>query len=289
VAKSKKSAGQSKGTGQRAGRGSPLPHDPDVLKRVHAALHEFTERLEGWLHRAVPAARARQLGPLRHVLQACRYLQRYVGDAPKDNTAPSIEKPSGLKVKPDLYIGLKQVDAEALAACIDELAESADALAPFEGQPFRRKPVVIGDHRERAKARRKAAAAKPTVEDATLAVLDEQAQELVAVFRAAASRFSKQLESIAPRRDQAKAKAGASLTPPQLAKQLGVKPDKVRTWIKSGQLAATNVAKKPGGRPRYRISEAAIEEFERKRQGAAPPTPARKRRMKSDDRVTKFF
>jgi len=80
----------------------PLPRGPVVLRRTHAALHQFTELLEDWLDRALQAARARQLGQLRYVLQACRYLQQYVGGTPKQAVEAPVEKPSGLKIKPDL-------------------------------------------------------------------------------------------------------------------------------------------------------------------------------------------
>jgi len=289
VVASKKPARQGKRTGKPTRARRPLPRDPVVLRRTHAALHQFTELLEDWLDRALPAARARQLGQLRYVLQACRYLQQYVGGTPKQAVEAPVEKPSGLKIKPDLPNGLKQVDAEALAACINDMAKSANALAPFEGQPFKRKPVVIGNRWERAKARRRATAPKPTAEEAALAALEQQAQELLGVFREAVSRFSERLGSTAPRRTSAKTEPGASLTPPQLAKRLGVKRDKVRDWIKSGQLLATNVAKRPGGRPRYRIREDDVREFERKRKGGASPAPPRKRRKKSDDGVIEFF
>ena len=45
-----------------------------------------------------------------------------------------------------------------------------------------------------------------------------------------------------------------SLTPPQVARRLGVNPDKVLSWIRSGELSAVNVTTKPGGRPKYRIA-----------------------------------
>ena len=45
-----------------------------------------------------------------------------------------------------------------------------------------------------------------------------------------------------------------SLTPPQVAKRLGVNPDKVLHWIRKGELHAVNVTVKPGGRPKYRIA-----------------------------------
>ena len=60
------------------------------------------------------------------------------------------------------------------------------------------------------------------------------------------------------------------LTPPKLAKQLGVSNEKVLTWIRNGELRAVNVAERLAGRPRWRISEAAFEEFCQKRESRPP-------------------
>jgi len=69
------------------------------------------------------------------------------------------------------------------------------------------------------------------------------------------------------------------LTPPQVAKQLGVNPDKVRAWIASGELKATNVVLRHGlSRPRYRIAEADLEVFKQAR--AAQPAPRKTRRQR---------
>jgi excisionase family DNA binding protein len=57
------------------------------------------------------------------------------------------------------------------------------------------------------------------------------------------------------------------LTPPQLAEMLGVEPAKVLAWINRGELRAVNVAdKKNGKRPRWRISEEAVDSFLRQRE-----------------------
>jgi excisionase family DNA binding protein len=56
------------------------------------------------------------------------------------------------------------------------------------------------------------------------------------------------------------------LTPPQLAKQLGVQAEKVLGWIRSGELRAVNVADRASRRPRWRISAEAMEEFFRRRE-----------------------
>jgi|GEM_PF-1611561 len=62
------------------------------------------------------------------------------------------------------------------------------------------------------------------------------------------------------------------LTPPRLAKQLGISCEKVLTWIRSGELRAVNVAERLSGRPRWRISPAALEEFFKRRESGPPPT-----------------
>jgi excisionase family DNA binding protein len=61
------------------------------------------------------------------------------------------------------------------------------------------------------------------------------------------------------------------LTPPQLAKQLGVSPEKVLTWIRSGELPGVNVAERLTGRPRWRISPEALEQFLKRRESSPPP------------------
>ena len=53
-----------------------------------------------------------------------------------------------------------------------------------------------------------------------------------------------------------------SFSPPELARRWRVSPDKVVGWIRSGELAAFNVAARPGGRPRWRVSPEAMAAFE---------------------------
>jgi len=67
-------------------------------------------------------------------------------------------------------------------------------------------------------------------------------------------------------------------TPPQLAKMLGIEPPKVIGWIKRGELRAVNVADRTGGRPRWRISPDAVENFLRVRESKAPPPKATRQR-----------
>jgi hypothetical protein len=79
-----------------------------------------------------------------------------------------------------------------------------------------------------------------------------------------------------------------ALSPPQVAQRYGVKADKVLVWIRSGELRAVNVAARPMGRPRWRITEADLIVFESRRT-AKPPPPATRRRRKQDDGVIPFF
>jgi len=79
-----------------------------------------------------------------------------------------------------------------------------------------------------------------------------------------------------------------TVTPPALARHYGVSPDKIVGWINSGELAAINVAAKPNGRPRWRITAEAVIEFEQRRSSKPPITPTRRRRRK-DPNVIEFF
>jgi len=46
------------------------------------------------------------------------------------------------------------------------------------------------------------------------------------------------------------------LTPPAIAKRLGVAEETVRGWIASGELRAANLARRGCVRPRYRVDPA---------------------------------
>ncbi len=79
-----------------------------------------------------------------------------------------------------------------------------------------------------------------------------------------------------------------SLTPPEVAKLLGVNPDKIRNWIRSGDLKAINIAKSLSGRPRYVVDRDELERFKAKRSVQKPlPSTVRKQKQSSD--VIEFF
>lgn len=69
------------------------------------------------------------------------------------------------------------------------------------------------------------------------------------------------------------------LSPRQLARQLGVGPAKIIGWIRRGELRAINVATRLVGKPRYRISPAAVAQWEQGR-SATPERQAKPRRRR---------
>ena len=81
-----------------------------------------------------------------------------------------------------------------------------------------------------------------------------------------------------------------AITPPELARRYGVHVYKILSFIRSGELAALNLATRRSGRPRWKITPEAIAAFERSRSSSAPParTP-RHRRPKLDANVTEYF
>ncbi|MCA9246666.1 MAG: helix-turn-helix domain-containing protein [Planctomycetales bacterium] len=77
-------------------------------------------------------------------------------------------------------------------------------------------------------------------------------------------------------------------TPPQVARHYGVSADKITRLIEAGELQAINLASPGCTRPRWRITEAHLEEFERRR-AAVPPEPKPKRRRRQRAGVKEFF
>jgi excisionase family DNA binding protein len=74
------------------------------------------------------------------------------------------------------------------------------------------------------------------------------------------------------------------LTVREVARRYRVGEDKVRAWIRRGELRAINTAAVLCGRPRWVIPAEALSEFERQRAGGPPPTaPRRRRRQQAID------
>jgi excisionase family DNA binding protein len=77
------------------------------------------------------------------------------------------------------------------------------------------------------------------------------------------------------------------LTPPQAAALLGVDAHKVLVWVRSGELRASDLATRRGGRPRYRIARTDIEAFLNRRSVVPAPKSVRRRPMRTD--VIQYF
>ena len=258
-----------------------LARVPAAIRRAHAAVHRFANHLEAEVEDAVNAARARQLAPIKRVKHVGRYLHsRYLVTDQAASTCP--RKPRGLVIEPDFVLALKVLEAVPLAASLDAIHEAIGALEPYDGVPFNRKPLVFRRPGNKAES----TAAGP--EETALAALERAGQDLLGLFRGLTARLAESSTARAARQKKPKSAASGPLTPPKVAKRLGVSADKVRSWIAKGELNATNVAAEKGGRPRYRISETDLADFQKKRQPSKPVAPAPRRRKK-DPHVIEFF
>lgn len=73
----------------------------------------------------------------------------------------------------------------------------------------------------------------------------------------------------------------------QLVERYEVTQTTVLHWIASGQLRAINVGVDPGKqKPRWRITEEALREFELARSTSPPPTPSPRKRRKATTATT---
>jgi excisionase family DNA binding protein len=69
------------------------------------------------------------------------------------------------------------------------------------------------------------------------------------------------------------------LTVREVARRYRVSPDKVRGWIRRGELSALNTSDRRCARPRFVVTPEALAEFEQARSAATPPnSPPRRRR-----------
>jgi excisionase family DNA binding protein len=78
----------------------------------------------------------------------------------------------------------------------------------------------------------------------------------------------------------AEVKLSRGLTVAEVARRYRVGPDKVRAWIRSGELAAINTAAMRCGKPRFVVTEESLASFERARNAAVPAAPKRRRDRK---------
>jgi hypothetical protein len=72
-----------------------------------------------------------------------------------------------------------------------------------------------------------------------------------------------------------------SYTVADLAARYRVSEDKIRLWIRKGELAAVNVASTLCGRPQLRVTPEAIAAFEQRRSATTPPAPPKRKRRQA--------
>ncbi len=71
------------------------------------------------------------------------------------------------------------------------------------------------------------------------------------------------------------------LTVRDVARRYRVSPDKVRGWIKQGELPAINTAARMCGKPRWVITPEELASFEAKRRAVTSPKPTPRRKKQS--------
>lgn len=68
----------------------------------------------------------------------------------------------------------------------------------------------------------------------------------------------------------------AGLTTREVAIRLRVSEDKIRAWLRSGELQGINTSSSVLGRPRWVILSSSLAAFERRRASGPAPRPARR-------------
>jgi hypothetical protein len=68
------------------------------------------------------------------------------------------------------------------------------------------------------------------------------------------------------------------LTVAEVARRYRVSEDKIRLWIRKGELKAINTAAVMCSRPRWVVLLDSLTAFEQRRSGGPPPTPPRRKR-----------
>ena len=80
----------------------------------------------------------------------------------------------------------------------------------------------------------------------------------------------------------------STLSVRDLCERYGVSAHTVLNWIHNGELKAVNVGRRPGAKkPRWRITQAALEAFEALRTPTPPPPPTRRKKRPAE--VIEFY
>jgi hypothetical protein len=155
-------------------------------RRGHAAVHRFVGQLEREVEDAIDAARARQLAPIKGILQNWRYLwRRYLDPAMAVGEPRAYPKPPAgwVEIEPDLAIGLKFLDTKEWNACFDDLKKVTAALEVYEGRPFRRKlPWLAQEDASDDETVTPAQSHESDSEDRLLNKLQQDARKIAAFF-----------------------------------------------------------------------------------------------------------
>jgi transposase len=75
----------------------------------------------------------------------------------------------------------------------------------------------------------------------------------------------------------------------QVRERYAVSPHTVLTWIRDGSMTAVNVARRPGGKPRWRITPEALQTFELLRSAQPVEVKPRRRRKRESANVVEFY
>lgn len=80
-----------------------------------------------------------------------------------------------------------------------------------------------------------------------------------------------------------------TFTVADICERYGVDEHTVLAWLKTGELKGFSVSVRPGSkRPRWRITEQALAEFELSR-SPTPPTPRARRRKSADADTIRYY
>ena len=78
-----------------------------------------------------------------------------------------------------------------------------------------------------------------------------------------------------------------TFTVKNLTERFGVSEGTILGWIKRGELRALDVSRQRGGRPRWRITQEALSDFELLRTHSPSPPPTRRKKRPAE--IIKFY
>jgi hypothetical protein len=122
--------------------------------------------------------------------------------------------------------------------------------------------------------------------EARLIELDAEASALRVLFRSARARKTPRDVADAPARSPRRKRTGAmssTFSVRDLSKRYCVSEHTILNWIRAGELQAVNVGRLPGAKkPRWRITQEALDQFEAQRTPTPAPLPPRRRKRPTE-------